>query len=115
MATWVSGPNGLAMLNLGDMVPGEVITVIYDYVIVAADLPRVTFVNTATAHGNTKESPDDPVQVSSDSTATIEIAEADDVVVTGERDYTMFGWGLILMGAALVLTIQRRRYAKVKE
>ncbi|MDW7659322.1 MAG: Cna B-type domain-containing protein, partial [Bacillota bacterium] len=73
---WIAGPGGLAAVNLGDMAPGAMITLIYDYAVVAADLSREPIINTATATGTmlpTSDYPDGAVlQVSDTAIVTVD-------------------------------------------
>jgi LPXTG-motif cell wall-anchored protein len=55
--TWLESAEGLAMINLGDMEPGDVIEIIYDYVIVSDDLDREVIINTATARTILQQTP----------------------------------------------------------
>lgn len=119
-ANWISGPDGIAMVNLDDMAPGEMITIIYDYDVVKEDEARGPFINTAAVYGTMNETSDYPdgkkIQTSAGATLTVEIITAGEIVVPapGEKNNTMFGLGLVLIGSAAALTILRRRDRKVK-
>ena len=52
-----------------------------------------------------------PVTVSDEDTAAIAV---DSIPQTGEQSNTMLGWGLGLIGSALMLAILRRRYRKAR-
>ena len=51
---------GLAMVELGDMAPGDAITIVYDYDVIADDLAREPIINVATANGTMEPTPDYP-------------------------------------------------------
>ncbi|MGI6334142.1 MAG: Spy0128 family protein [Saccharofermentanales bacterium] len=73
---WITGPGGLAMIELGDMVPGDAITIVYTYDIAAEDLAREPITNTATANGTMQPTPKDPegavIEVSDSAIVTVE-------------------------------------------
>ena len=58
--TWIAAPGGLAMVELGDMAPGDAITIEYTYDLVSEDLAREPIINTATANGTMLPTPDYP-------------------------------------------------------
>ncbi|MDW7659321.1 MAG: LPXTG cell wall anchor domain-containing protein, partial [Bacillota bacterium] len=107
--TWMADGSNPVYLDLGDLAPGESVTLTYEYTSVEADIELVK-INTAhvIATATVTMNNDEPLTVEDEDTAAIAV---DEIPQTGESG-TWPAWGIGLLMAALGLTVLRRRSRK---